>query len=33
MKNQFRINNIKDPVSIRDACSKKYVNKKITILV
>ena len=27
-KNQFRIKNLKDPISIRDACSRKYVDNK-----
>ena len=26
MKNQFRIKNLPDPISIREACSKKYVD-------
>ena len=26
LKNQFRINNLPDPISIRDACSKSYAD-------
>ena len=40
LKNQFRIENLPDPISIRDACSKNYVDnlfndhsiKKITLI-
>ena len=28
MKNQYRIKNLKDPIIIRDACSKNYVDNK-----
>ena len=29
MKNQYRIKNLKDPISIRDACSKNYSENKL----
>ena len=30
MKNQFRIKHLKDAISIRDACSRKYVDNKFS---
>ena len=29
LKNQFRIKKLPDPISIRDACSKNYVDNKL----
>ena len=33
LKNQNRIKNLPDPVSIREAASKKYVDKNFMVLV
>ena len=33
LKNKYRIKNLEDPISIRDACSKNYVDTNFKILV